>query len=168
MNKLITLLQLPIISGVIIPLASFAFGYFLFKSQGREEARLEVFRRRLNAYEKVSAFMEEVDIFAHNYNYPPNSSLDLTDKRNALVERCFGLVYSNRVYMPLKISNILEQELAFGIGDLPESLGIVEDTIDEINAIIDEEIGKYMNNWHSEMKDVLSHTDRDASDSGSK
>lgn len=156
MDRLIELLQLPIVSGVIVPLLSFAFGYFLFRAQRHEEARLEVFRRRLNAYEKVSVFLQEIDTFAHQKAWDSSKPLsaDLIAERGSLVQNCFNLAYSVRLYLPIDVANVLEN-LALEIDDLPESLATVESSVGDIGGMIDKEVGKYIDNWYVEIREII-------------
>ncbi len=56
-----------IVSGLVVAIISFAFGYFLFRAQSKEAVRLEVYRRRLDSYEKIIQFLDELDIWIHRH-----------------------------------------------------------------------------------------------------
>ena len=151
MSYLIQILQLPVVSGVLVPFISFAFGYFLFRAQRKEETKLEVFRRRLNTYEQVSIFLQEVDEFAHapQPKLLPNP-MDFKEHKTSLTKKCFRLVYSSRLYLPFELADQLEN-FALMIDDLPKSLADVEGAIDDMNGIIEKHIGSYMTNWRVEV-----------------
>jgi len=130
-----------IISGIIIALVSFSLGYFLFVVQRKEAIRLELFRRRLDCYDKIMAFMEKVDQEVHDKRF----LLDKTTKEKFVLE-IYNLTFPNRHYLSEKVYNLLEVDLVNFFDELPDSAADLEQTCDHITLLIRDEVGSYIIN----------------------
>lgn len=128
-----------IISGVVIALVSFSFGYFLFAVQRKEAIRLELFRRRLDCYDKIMVFMEKVDEEVHHKNF----LLDKTAK-DELVLEIYNLTFPNRHYLSEKVYNLLEFDLISFLDELPNYAADLEWTCEHITLLIRDEVGSYI------------------------
>jgi hypothetical protein len=126
-----------ILSGILVSAVSFAFGYFLFRSQTKEQIRLEVFRRRLDSYEKITAFLDSLDDFAHRGF--------LETKKDEFVRRALDLQTSTAPYTPPELNAFLET-LWNDIDNLPGSLAELEETDTTITTIIEKDIGLHLPN----------------------
>jgi hypothetical protein len=126
-----------ILSGILVSAVSFAFGYFLFRSQTKEQIRLEVFRRRLDSYEKIIAFLDSLDDFAHRGF--------LESKKDEFVQRVLDLQTSTAPYTPPELNEFLET-LWNDIYNLPGSLGELEETDTTIRTTIEKDIGLHLPN----------------------
>jgi hypothetical protein len=126
-----------ILSGIFVSVISFAFGYFLFRSQTREQIRLEVYRRRLDSYEKIGAFLDSLDVFAHRGF--------LKGKKDEFVQRALDLETSTAPYTPPELNGLL-QGLWDDIDNLPGSLAELEETDTRIKTIIEKDIGLHLPN----------------------
>lgn len=130
-----------IISGIIIALVSFSLGYFLFVVQRKEAIRLELFRRRLDCYDKIMAFMGKVDEEVHDKRF----LLDKKDKEKFILE-IYNLTLPNRHYLSKKVYDLLELDLVNLFDDLPDSAGELEHKCDHIQLLIRDEVGSYIIN----------------------
>ncbi len=126
-----------ILSGILLSAVSFAFGYFLFRSQTKEQIRLEVFRRRLDSYEKIIAFLDSLDDFAHRGF--------LESKKDEFAQRALDLQTSTAPYTPPELHTLLEI-LWNDIDALPGSLAKSEETDTTIRTIIEKDIGLHLPN----------------------
>lgn len=147
MNDLLQIFQLPVITGVAVPLFSFLCGYALFRAQRREESKLEVFRRRLNAYEQILAHLETVDIATHERRVYADPSISAMSPDN-LAQKTFTLRHTHYIYLPLEISSLLDA-LALALADLPDSMAEVEELDGEITVAIHDEVGQHLDNWYT-------------------
>lgn len=130
-----------IVSGTVVSIVSFGFGYFLFRSQRMEETKLEVFRRRLNCYEAISGFLEDLDTFGHKGVAP-----DDIERRKEFLMRCYKLTGTSRLYVPPEVNELLHS-LQDVIDGLPESLADLEEIDEELFSLIEKEIGCHLSNW---------------------
>jgi len=128
-----------IISGVIIALVSFFLGYFLFVVQRKEAIKLELFRKRLDCYDKIMAFMQKVDqeVIANDF------LLDKTTKEKFVLE-IYNLTLPNRHYLSEKVHNLLEPDLVNLFDDLPDCAGDFEQKCEHIKCLIQDEVGSYI------------------------
>src|SRR5690242_12212816 len=108
-----------ILSGILLSAVSFAFGYFLFRSQTKEQTRLEVYRRRLDTYEKIITFLDHVDTFAHRGF--------VQSRKDEFEERALNLQTSTALYTSSELHSSLEA-LWNDIYNLPGSLAELEET----------------------------------------
>lgn len=131
-----------VLSGILLSAVSFAFGYFLFRSQTKEQIRLEVYRRRLDTYEKIITFLDSLDTFAHRGF--------VQSKKNGFVERALDLVMSTALYTSPELHTLLEV-LWDDIYNLPDSLDKLEETDTSIRTIIEEDIGLHLPNRMMEL-----------------
>lgn len=131
-----------ILSGILLSAVSFAFGYFLFRSQTKEQIRLEVYRRRLDTYEKIITFLDHVDAFAHRGFVP--------SKKDEFEERAIDLGSSTALYTSPELHTLLEI-LSNDIYDLPGSLAKLEETDNSIRTVIEEDIGLHLPNRMMEL-----------------
>jgi hypothetical protein len=131
-----------ILSGIVLAAVSFAFGYFLFRSQTKEQIRLEVFRRRLDTYEKIITFLDSLDTFAHREF--------VQSKKGEFVQRALDLETSTVLYTPPELNSFLET-LWDDIDKLPGSLAKLEESDTSIRTIIEEDIGLHLPNRMMEL-----------------
>ena len=131
-----------VLSGILLSAVSFAFGYFLFRSQTKEQIRLEVYRRRLDTYEKIIAFLDHLDAFAHR-GFEQS-------KKDEFVERALDLETSTALYTSPELHSSLEA-VWYDIYDLPSSLDKLEETDTSIRTIIEEDIGLHLPNRMMEL-----------------
>lgn len=128
-----------IISGVIIALVSFSLGYFLFVVQRKEAIRLELFKRRLESYDKIMKFMQKIDqeIVSNHF------ILSKEQIHNYLFE-IFNLTTPNMHYLSDDIYRRLEMQLADLLLELPKSAGDFEAQCEEIKLQIINEVSSYI------------------------
>ncbi|MFA5188198.1 MAG: hypothetical protein WC460_02455 [Patescibacteria group bacterium] len=128
-----------IISGFIIAVVSFFFGYFLFTVQRKEAIRLELFKKRLDCYDKIMAFMQKIDqeVIANNF------LIDKMENEKYVLE-IYNLTLPNRHYLSEKIHDLLELDLVNLFDTLPESAGDLEQKCDQIKVLIQDEVGSYI------------------------
>jgi hypothetical protein len=126
-----------ILSGILLSAISFSFGYFLFRSQTKEQIRLEVYRRRLDTYEKIITFLDSLDAFAHREF--------VQSKKDGFVHRALDLITSTALYTPPELHSFLEI-LWDEIDSLPGSLAKLEESDTSIRIIIEEDIGLHLPN----------------------
>ena len=50
-----------IIGGLVVLMASFFVGYFISMSQRKEGLRIELYRRKLDIYDKIMEYLQKVD-----------------------------------------------------------------------------------------------------------
>lgn len=129
-----------VISGFIIALVSFGFGYFLFRSQTNEQIRLEVYKRRLDCYDKILSYYDDLDFFSHRQEMFPK------EEKNAFVDRAFRLHASTSAYIPPGFDPLLRY-IVDCIDGLPESLADLEDNYEKVNYLIEKDIGLRLVNW---------------------
>jgi hypothetical protein len=133
-----------ILSGILLSAISFAFGYFLFRSQTKEQIRLEVYRRRLDTYEKIITFLNSLDTFAHREF--------VQNKKDDFVHRALDLDTSTVLYTPPELHSFLET-LWDDIDNLPGSLAKLEESDKSIRVIIEEDIGLHLPNRIMELSE---------------
>jgi len=131
-----------------VAIISFGFGYFVFRSQTNEQIRLEVYRRRLNAYEKIVQFLDDLDFFSHRSFSDKASDEFSEEEKDSFVKRAFQLSYSTRIYLPFELSQLVE-EIYNDIDGLPDSLANLEEADEKIHHLIEKDIGKHLPNWRS-------------------
>jgi hypothetical protein len=127
-----------IISGIVVSIISFAFGYLLFRAQTKEQIKLEVYRRRLDSYEKIIAFLDSLDSFAHREFLEEN-------KKSELIQRVFDLQTSTAPYTPPEMNACLDG-LWHYIDKLPGSLAELEEMDEEMKTLIEKDIGLHLRN----------------------
>lgn len=132
-----------IVAGTCVALVSFSFGYLLFRLQRAEETKLEVFRRRLNSYEKIVDFLEDLDTFSHR------GHTEVPEKRQQFVWRLFKLRGSVGLYLSKKVHELLGI-LVDTISFLPGSLADLENVYEELFDEIEKEAGTHLPNWRVE------------------
>lgn len=125
-----------IITGSLILVVSFLVGYFLSMSQRKEALRVELFRRKLDVYDGIMAYLQKVD--------------KLILKKQGVIEGEQGKImsqevrdfaYLKRPYLSKKIYYLLEFELAEVIKKLPDSLSELEKIVQKISEFISKETG---------------------------
>lgn len=128
-----------IISGIIVAVVSFFFGYLLFVVKRKEAIRLELFRKRLNSYDNIMAFMQKIDqeIIAKNFSIDKN-------EKEAFVQEIYNLTLPNKHYLSKKVFNLLEPDLVECIDELPETSESLEGKCEHIKSLIQDEIGSYI------------------------
>jgi len=126
-----------ILSGIFVSIVSFAFGYFLFRSQTKEQIRLEIFRRRLDCYEKIITFLDSSDNFSYGGF--------LKSKKDEFARRALDLQTSTAPYAPPELHTLLEI-LWNDIDSLPGSLSKLEETDSTIRIMIEKDIGLHLPN----------------------
>ena len=131
-----------ILSGILPSAVSFAFGYFLFRSQTKEQIRLEVYRRRLDTHEKIVTFLDHVDTFAHRGF--------VQSKKDEFEKRALDLISSTALYTSPELHSSLEA-LWNDIYNLPGSLVELEETDTSIRVLIEEDIGLHLPNRMMEL-----------------
>jgi hypothetical protein len=136
MDIFVQVLQSPVVTGIVVPFLSFLLGYFLFRAQRKEELRLEVFRRRLDAYEKIMLHLQYVDKESHGPS--PNGP--------SLSWKTIELTGNIRPYLTWEVDNLLEI-MAGVLYDLPDSLGETERLDVELSDILHKEVGAHLGNW---------------------
>jgi hypothetical protein len=133
-----------ILSGILLSAISFAFGYFLFRSQTKEQIRLEVYRRRLDSYEKIITFLNSLDTFAHREF--------VQSKKDDFELRALDLLASTALYASPELHTLLEI-LWDAIYNLPGSLDELEETDTSMRTIIEEDIGLHLPNRIMELSE---------------
>lgn len=115
------------------------FGYFLFVVQRKEAVRLELYKRRLESYDKIMALLQQIDqdIIAKNF------SVDQSTK-DRFVSQIYNLTLPNRHYLSKDVYNLLEEAMVNCIDDLPETAADLEQVSENINTIIRNEVGSYL------------------------
>ncbi len=130
---------------------SFGFGYFLFRSQTKEQMRLEIYRRKLDSYEKIICFFDELDRFAHKYD---SNGFYPKDEKEKLIQYLFKLTAEVQPYVALELVNLLTHAV-HKIDFLPDSLADLEVVDTEITEIIHRETGTYVPNWWTQVMSEL-------------
>lgn len=128
-----------IISGIIVAIISFVFGYFLFLVKRKESIRLELYKKRLESYDKILSFVNKVDreIIAKDF--------ELTkEEKNNFVEEIYSLTLPRMPYISKEISHLLEPEMVYAIDGLPDSAHILENLNERLKFDITDEIGAFL------------------------
>jgi len=125
-----------IISGAIVAIVSFFFGYLLFVVQRKEAIRLELMKKRLNSYDKIMAFMQKIDQEIISKDYILNKS-----EKDRFVLEIYHLTLPNMIYLSKEIYRMLELHLVDLIDALPESGDDLMNYCDEIKTSILDEVG---------------------------
>lgn len=128
-----------IIPGIVVAFVSFCFGYFLFRLQRFEETKLEVFRRRLDSYEKIAAYLDRLDGFAHSGNF------HLRSERSKYVQECFTLSNIIRIYIPKEVHDELMSLIDY-IDFLPDSLWGLEQADGRLFTLMERDVGSRLAN----------------------
>lgn len=137
MNELL----IQIASGVVVAVVSFGFGYFLFRSQTNEEIRLEVYRRRLNAYENIVDFLDDLDTFSHQ-----NSTEEIVARKDHFFKAALRLDANTRIYVPSEFDRLM-CALVDNIHGLPDSLAYLEEVHEQAHHLIEKDVGQHLANW---------------------
>lgn len=132
-----------IISGAVVAVISFGFGYFLFRSQTNEAIRLEIYRRRLNSYQDITHFLEKIDKFSHR-----NSDEYILANKGKMADELLG-INSARTYLPRAVLDLC-YGLYEDIQSLPGSLGALELCSEQIHHLIEKDVGERLANWRTE------------------
>lgn len=141
MNQLL----IQIISGVVVAIVSFGFGYSLFRSQSNEQIRLEVYRRRLNAFEELVKYLDDLDHFAHRLSPKDFSQSEKSDFTMRGLKISMGVSQ----YLTSEVSNMFEF-IVMSVWELPESLAKIEEADYEIHSLIFKDVGSHLPNYHTE------------------
>lgn len=125
-----------IIGGLIVLIISFFVGYFLSMSQRKEALRVELYRRKLDIYDKVMEYLQKIDklILAKQGQIE-------AEQGKIMANEIKEFTYSKRHYLSKEIYFMLEFELADAIGSLPDSLTDLEKATNKIATFIQKEIG---------------------------
>lgn len=125
-----------IIGGLIVLIISFFVGYFLSMSQRKEALRVELYRRKLDIYDKVMEYLQKIDklILAKQGQIE-------AEQGKIMANEIKEFTYSKRHYLSKEIYFMLEFELADAIGNLPDSLTDLEKATNKIATFIQKEIG---------------------------
>ncbi len=133
-------LEIQLVSGVIVALISFILGYLLFRSQTEEQIRLEVYRRRLDSYDRITQLLEELDIYIHD-------EASYSHKRTSeLMYKTYEVVTLTHFYVPQEISIILNTVPDHLIEKLDERVGDLEEIKDVLTHIMWKDTGRYLSN----------------------
>jgi len=128
-----------IISGVVIALVSFALGYFLFVVQRKEAIRLELFRRRLDAYDKIMKFILKLDEEVIARKFSVNK-----DQIEKYVSDIYNLTWPKMHYLSKEVHTMLDPQLINWFDSLPEKAGEFEWQCENIKLQILKETGGYI------------------------
>jgi hypothetical protein len=128
-----------IISGVVIAIVSFTLGYLLFVVQRKEGIRLELFKRRLDSYDKIMKFMQKVDQEIVSKQFKISE-----DHIHDYLMEIYNLTTPYMHYLSEEVYYMLEMELAELILDLPNSGADFEDQCEIIKLQIIKEVSSYI------------------------
>lgn len=130
---------LQIVTGTIVAVVSFLFGYFLFIVQRKEAIRLELYKRRLESYDRIMALLQQIDQDIITKDFDIDQSI-----KDKFVSEIYNLTLPNRHYLSKDVYNLLEEAMVNCIDDLPETAADLEEVSNNIIKIISNEVGSYL------------------------